>query len=268
MTSTPDGENFFENDIWRNPYSGNCLAYRKAKRDFYDDKTHEAFPVTEDGIAEFIQQSDITGSNRKSTAFYDGFSPFYEMGQKLWYSFFGGEKKARSQYLEHLKIAPGNLVLEVSVGTGANIKFLPRDACYYGLDISMGQLRQSVKNRNKYCLPLCLGWGNAEALPFRDGSFDCVFHVGGINLFSNKEKAISEMVRVAKPHTTIMICDETEKVARRYEKLPYFGKPFRNRTEKIKAPVDLLPSNVYDVGTIEIRKGTLYIVTFKKAGTN
>lgn len=39
--------------------------------------------------------------------------------------------------------------------------------------------------------------------------FDVVFHVGGINFFNDKQKAINEMLRVAKPSTKIMIADET-----------------------------------------------------------
>jgi len=37
----------------------------------------------------------------------------------------------------------------------------------------------------------------------------CVFHVGGINFFSDKARAIREMLRVAKPGSKIIIADET-----------------------------------------------------------
>jgi Methylase involved in ubiquinone/menaquinone biosynthesis len=214
-------------NIFKNPKNNNPLYYDKSTHSFVDSITKEVFKINQHGIIEFIKTSEITGDNEKSTKFYNSFSPFYELGQKLWYSFFGGEKKARNDYLQYLNIQPNNLVLEVSVGTSANIKYLPQSAFYYGIDISIGQLLQSWKNKKKYHLPIKLCWGNAEMLPFHDDSFDCVFHVGGINLFNNKKKAINELIRVAKPGTSIMICDETEKVAAAYEKLPYFGKPFR-----------------------------------------
>ena len=50
--------------------------------------------------------------------------------------------------------------------------------------------------------------GNAECLPFADESFDVVFHVGGINFFNDRAKAIREMIRVAKPGSKILIADE------------------------------------------------------------
>lgn len=56
---------------------------------------------------------------------------------------------------------------------------------------------------------LSLVHGSAEDLPFADNSFDIVFHSGGINFFSDKAKAISEMIRIAKPGTKILIANET-----------------------------------------------------------
>jgi ubiquinone/menaquinone biosynthesis C-methylase UbiE len=51
-----------------------------------------------------------------------------------------------------------------------------------------------------------------ENLPFADNSFDVVFHCGGINFFNDKQKAILEMIRVAKPGTKLQIVDETERL--------------------------------------------------------
>ena len=77
--------------------------------------------------------------------------------------------------------------------------------------------------------------GEAEHLPFRSESFDCVFHVGGINFFNDKGRALRELVRVAKPGVKIVVVDETEKVVKgMYEKMPgtagYFGEKERGMT--------------------------------------
>lgn len=250
-------------DIFINPKTGEKLHLSKNGLLFLNDENKAQFQSESKDIYEFMDDCEITGSNNKSTAFYNSFSPFYELGQKAYYSFFGGEEKARSDYLKYLDIKNGDNVLEVSVGTAANIKYLPKTAEYMGLDISKGQLGMALKNKKKYNLPLTLVFGNAEELPFADNSFDCVYHIGGINLFNDKKKAIEEMIRVAKSGTKLMISDETEAVAKKYEKLPYFGKPFKNR-EEIKAPIDLLPNTVTDIHCDEIRKGTLYVLTFKK----
>jgi len=55
-----------------------------------------------------------------------------------------------------------------------------------------------------------------------------------------------------------------QRVAKLYEKIPYFNKPFKNRQEKIKPPIDLLPETVQDVQISEVRNGTLYCLTFRK----
>ncbi|HHX73502.1 MAG TPA: class I SAM-dependent methyltransferase [Firmicutes bacterium] len=132
--------------------------------------------------------------------YYDLLSPFYNFVTKTAISLMGAaEAEVRREYLCELEIAPGMHVLEVSVGTGSNICLLPRGAFYYGLDISRGQLRQCAKNLRRLQLSARLILGEAEHLPFRDNSFDVVFHMGGINFFSDPPQAVREMLRVAKP---------------------------------------------------------------------
>lgn len=250
--------------IWQDPETGEPLSFNRARRGFENPRTSRLYPADSRGILHFCGAEDAVGSDAASTRFYDRFAPFYEGGQKLYYSLYGGERKARNDYLQYLHIRPGDRVLEVSVGTGANIRCLPPEADYYGIDLSAGQLEQCFLQKQRRRLPLHLCQANAEALPFRDESFDAVFHVGGINLFSDREAAIREMVRVARPGAPLLIADETERVARRYQRLPFFGTPFRGR-EEIVPPVDLLPPNVTDVALADVRRGSLYCLTFCKA---
>ncbi len=218
------------------------------------------FPLR-DGIPVFVQDSDVTGANRKYRDLYDAFSPFYDLSQRLFYAFRGGEAEARGGYLREIEIKPGDRVLEVSVGTGANLRLLPPVATYYGLDLSWGQLRQCRQVLRRTGREAELFLGEAENLPFQDEVFDVVFHFGGINYFNDKRRAITEMIRVAKPGTKIVIADETEKIAKRYERVSAF---YQDRTEVISAPVDLVPPEMLDVKAREIRCGELYCLTFRK----
>ena len=107
--------------------------------------------------------------------------------------------------------------------------------------------------------------GNGEELPFKDESFDSVFHIGGINFFSNPQKAINDMIRVAKPGTKIIICDENESGARWYEKfLPGFKATFHGQREKVIAPLDLAPHNMLDLKLDNIWNGFMYCIEFRK----
>jgi ubiquinone/menaquinone biosynthesis C-methylase UbiE len=155
-------------------------------------------------------------------------------------------------------------VLEVSVGTGRNLRFLPRTAPFFGLDISWGMLKRCRRNAAKWKLDLTLFMGMAEQLPFKDEAFDVVFHFGGINFFNDRAAAIREMIRVAKPGTKFVIGDENEELAKKYEHLPVTGGFLRDRKQAITAPVDLLPAGLQDVRVKDIADGDLYCLTFRK----
>lgn len=218
------------------------------------------FPIRE-GLPDFVAEEQVTGLNRKYRDLYDGFSPFYDLAQRAFYAFRGGEAKARGTYLSALEVKPSDRVLEVSVGTGANVRLLPRNATYYGLDLSWEQLRQCRRNLRRAGREAELVRGEAEHLPFRDEVFDVVFHMGGINFFNDRGRAIREMVRVAKPGTKLVIVDETEKLARQAALLSPF---FRNRKEVITAPVEFVPPEMEEIAVTEIRNGELYLLSFRK----
>ena len=93
--------------------------------------------------------------------------------------------------------------------------------------------------------------------------FDAVLHFGGINTFGEKERAIAEMVRVAKPGAKIVIGDEG--LAPGKEKT-WFGRRLlkMNTLFANKPPVDLLPENVEDFNLRWIWRGTFYVMDFRK----
>ncbi len=107
--------------------------------------------------------------------------------------------------------------------------------------------------------------GNAERLPFADESFDVVFHTGGINFFSDRAKAIGEMIRVAKPGSLILIADETEEhVKAAYENIPYTREFYKDRKEAVAAPVELVPAEMEEVRVETVWKRRFYALTFRK----
>jgi ubiquinone/menaquinone biosynthesis C-methylase UbiE len=219
-----------------------------------------------DGIPDLLPAQDIAGGNRKYQELYDKIARGYDFAQDV-YGFIrhGGYDKVRAQYLKDVDVRAGGRILEVSVGTGGNVWFLPGHAEYHGLDISWGMLRQCRRNARKHGRAIELVCGSAEHLPFRDGLFDCVFHVGGINFFDDKERAIQEMIRVARSGTRIVIVDEEEVVVKTtYERVPFVRRFFRNRGELVSAPVDLLPPSMQDLKVEKTLDGRLYVLSFVK----
>ena len=227
-------------------------------------KTGKRFLIR-NGIPIFLEDEIISGSNKKYQSMYDHFAPLYDFSTWAYSHWKGMNVETRlREYLDELEVKEGDRVLEVSVGTGRNLQFLPRGAQYFGLDISWGMLKQCQRNARKWNLDISLFMGNAECLPFKNETFDVVFHFGGINFFNDRAAAIREMIRVAKPGTKFVIGDENEDLAQRYENIPVMDGWYGNRAQAITAPIDLLPPEMQEVRVKDISGGDLYCLSFRK----
>jgi len=105
-------------------------------------------------------------------------------------------------------------ILEVSLGTGANMPYVRRALPgglaveWWGIDLSRSMLGRGAARLRRMGLDARLLLADAHHLPFADHQFDRVFHVGGINAFHDPAQALREMARVARPDTPIVVVDE------------------------------------------------------------
>ena len=229
----------------------------------YDKLTGRQYPIN-DGIPDFLVDRPPTGMNKKYQTQYDMLSPFYNFVTKAAIRMMrASEADVRREYLCELEIERDSKVLEVSVGTGSNLRLLPADAQYYGLDISSGQIKQCSKIIKKIGLQVDLFLGDAEQLPFRDSQFDVVFHMGGINYFSNPQLALTEMIRVAKPGTKIVVVDETDRFTKQLARIPVVREFFKHHNG-MATPELVAPSNVDEVEVRELFGGRLWYLSFRK----
>ena len=223
--------------------------------------TGRVYPIR-DGIPLFV--STVTGANLKYQAMYDRLAPGYDLAERA-YRWISRKPDFRQEYMSELEIEAGSRVLEVSVGTGANLRYLPENIDFYGLDLSWGMLRRCQKNLKRWNRRAHLFHGEAERLPFRVEAFDCVFHVGGINFFTDKARAIKEMIWVARPGAKIVIVDETEKVVKKhYQRNPLTKGYFEAGSEAGRCPIEFVPREMTEVKAKEIADGKLYCLTFRK----
>jgi ubiquinone/menaquinone biosynthesis C-methylase UbiE len=225
----------------------------------------ERFPIR-NGIPAFLKPEDLTGDNGKYNHLYETIGGFYDDTQRVFAAFRGLEIDSYFEnYMSLLEVKAGDSVLETSVGTGLNFKYLPHGAKLSGLDLSPEMLTNCQSNLRRWQMEADLYQGNAESLPFADSSFDVVFTCGGFNFFSDRVKAIREMIRVVKPGGHLMIEDETEEYAKStYERIPITSSYYKDRKQPVTVPIDLVPPEMQDVHLEMLKDGKFYAITFRK----
>ena len=149
----------------------------------------------------------LTADNKIAADFFNGkLWPKVRLWEHLFWAMNGGERRARQVVLSRLPQTPGLKLLDVAIGDGVYTSWLPADWSIVGVDISTAQLaacRRRNAGRN-----LRLALAEAEDLPFCDHVFDAVLSNGGFNHFTDPERALREMARVAKPGAAVVVADE------------------------------------------------------------
>jgi demethylmenaquinone methyltransferase / 2-methoxy-6-polyprenyl-1,4-benzoquinol methylase len=119
---------------------------------------------------------------------YDFFTRAFSYGMDRHWKLLGVEKAS---------LPNDAVVLDLACGTGDFSQLmaqrLPR-ATVVGVDLTERMLR--LARRRGLAQTVC---GDATALPFADGSFDCVFVGYGLRNFPNLNSAVQEIKRVTRP---------------------------------------------------------------------
>lgn len=126
------------------------------------------------------------------------------------------EESLRERLIARIGLKKGARVLVTGAGAGNDLPYMAQVLSGKGeihaLDIAKEMLLAGVGRHEAVCADLGVVLhftvGDATSLPFEDGFFDAAYHFGGINLFPDIAKGISEMNRVVKPGGNIVIGDE------------------------------------------------------------
>jgi ubiquinone/menaquinone biosynthesis C-methylase UbiE len=132
---------------------------------------------------------------------YDRFAPWYDWVEGV--AELLGVRKLRRRLLER---ASGN-VLEVAAGTGKNLRYYPAGLRIVAVDISGEMLRVARKRAAELSLKPFFLLADAEALPFRDESFDTVVSSLTTCTFTGPVAALREMARVCRPDGRILLLE-------------------------------------------------------------
>lgn len=207
---------------------------------------------------DFLDDAGLVFRNRREKFFRSVSARIYTPLTNMMFLLCGGATNARNEVMGRLKVKEDDSVLETGIGYGENFLWLERRfkrLAYYGIDIQKEMMSHCVRNLRRWKINAELARADAQSLPYISNAFDVVFHLGAINLFEDKGKAIREMIRVAKPGTHIVIADETEKAGRLFN-------IFTGSSDTVVPPVDMVPSEMINISLDTIWKGYGYVIEF------
>lgn len=117
---------------------------------------------------------------------------FDAIAQRIW--------EVGDHIVSRVDVQEGERVLDVACGTGnAAIPAAAAGGEVTGLDITPELLEDARRNAQKYGVEVEWIEGDAQDLPFEDGSFDVVVSTFGCMFAPDHAKAAAEIVRVLKP---------------------------------------------------------------------
>ena len=171
------------------------------------------YPIV-NGIPNCVVPLYLGDDDARWSNFYDRISPFYAWSERVLGRAITGLDivSEREGVVDLIPASPKQTILEVSPGSGIYQAALAKKVGIHGkivaLDLSAGMLNQCRKVTANQIPAPALVQGNAAYLPFETGCFDGLFHFGGVNLFSEPEKALGEFARVVKPGGWVVFGDE------------------------------------------------------------
>jgi len=131
---------------------------------------------------------------------YDEIAPWYDLLEGV-PDLLLGSRALRRDFVGEAR----GRVLEVALGTGRNLAHYPPECRVVGIDLSTGML-QRARSRGGGRLA-ALARMDAEALGFRDRSFDTVVDSMALCTFSDPVRALREMARVCRPGGRILLVE-------------------------------------------------------------
>ena len=114
------------------------------------------------------------------------------------------------EFVERLSIKPGMNVLDVACGAGtASIAAALAGAEVTGVDIAQNLIDQAIANAEQAGATAKFEAGDAEDLPYEDGSFDLVMTMFGAMFAPRPELVAAELKRVCRPGGSIAMANWT-----------------------------------------------------------
>jgi phosphatidylethanolamine/phosphatidyl-N-methylethanolamine N-methyltransferase len=138
---------------------------------------------------------------------YSRLTPFYDV-------VFGGMlQEGRRRAMAYLRPDTGESVLEIGVGTGADLGEYPAPCRVTAIDLSMAMLEHARDRAGSLMTPrVTFAQMDATQLAFPDGSFDAVYAPHVINVVPDPLAIGREIARVCRPDGRVVLLNHFDGV--------------------------------------------------------
>jgi ubiquinone/menaquinone biosynthesis C-methylase UbiE len=232
------------------------------------------YPVR-DGIPVLIDldRESIGGKEKEENDYYQATSDTYDLTVDWLFRVFSEDESAvRNKGHELLEVKPDSRVLETGCGTcrdsihiarrlGPTGELFMQDLSANMLELGRRRMMDQRSSEEEYC-KIEFFEANAACLPFPDEFFDAAYHFGGLNLFSDKKRALAEMTRVVRRGGKIVVGDEG--LAPWLRNTPY-GDSLANVSELFLhlPPLESLPDCARDVSVRWVVGNAFYVIEYR-----
>jgi len=142
-------------------------------------------------------------TNRSNRFIYRMWSPIYD---GLFDHFF--YPQARPQALQMLDLQPGERVLLVGIGTGADLPCLAAGVQAVGIDLSPDMLARAAAKLPRIGCDVILVQGDAQALPLAAAQFDAALLNLVLSVVPDGAACVRETLRALRPNGRAVIFDK------------------------------------------------------------
>ena len=147
------------------------------------------------------KHSDIPSTTEEVRRAYDENASIYALFEPV--AEYLGLRRLRRRLLQQAR----GEVLEVAVGTGANLPCYPPGCRLTAVDVSEAMLRRAEKRAQKLKLDAEFYQADAEDLDFPTDHFDTIVSTMTLCTFIDPASALREMSRVCKPDGKILLME-------------------------------------------------------------
>lgn len=251
-----------EYNLFVDPSSGKKMSYSNGKL-----KGSSGTYTISNNIPNLIFPNELPAEDLHAQKFYDGRAQQYDDTLHLTFFTHGeDEKKTRNHFIDKLKLKSSSKVLEVACGTGRDSELIAKRLSGKGelhlQDISQDMMQRCYKKLKKLKIKKTFALSNACYLPYPDQYFDAVYSFGAMGEFSDKKKALAEMVRVTKPGGKIVVGDENVPVWHRNTDF-YKTLLVTNPMFAVDVPFEAIPVEARKVNIEWVIGGTFYLLDFE-----